>query len=213
MHKQYKLPELPYGFDALSPVISSEQLQLHHDKHHKVYVDKANELIKLLDDARKVGEKADIGSTAKKLSFNAGGHVLHSLMWQNLRAPQKDNMPEGDLAEDIERDFGSIERFMSEFFEAAVTTEGSGWATLSYCPHLSGLIIEQIGNHNQFLVPNRMAILALDMWEHAYYLDYKNDKQTYAKNCWQIINWEKVAKRNRALKGLYEAKAKKEKTD
>jgi len=213
MTKQYELPPLPFGYEALEPIISREQLRLHHDKHHKAYVDKANELVGLLDEARKTGDKADTGSIARKLSFNAGGHVLHSLMWQNLRPPRNDNAPAGDLAQDLESDFGSIERFMSEFLEAATTIEGSGWAVVAYCPHLSRLIIEQIGNHNQFLVPNRMVILSLDMWEHAYYLDYRNDKQTYAKNCRQIINWEKVAKRNTALKGLYEEKAKENKTD
>lgn len=195
----YKLPELPYAYDALEPVISKEIMTLHHDKHHKAYVDKANELLKSLEDARKSDAKVDVGAIAKKLSFNIDGHILHTLFWENLIAPSRYEEPKGELLETINLEFGSFDKFKKEFEEIATTIEGSGWAILVYDPEIKRLLISQVGNHNlaHILGP---VLLTLDMWEHAFYLDYKNDKKTYAANFWQVIDWREVAKRYEDLK-------------
>ena len=194
-NKFYSLPDLPYPADALSPVISKEQLLLHHSKHHKSYVENANGLLKRLDESRLDGESVEVGVVAKQLSFNVGGDTLHSLFWRNL-TPISKYYEAGDLLkEDLEKEYGSIDRFKSEFFKCATTIEGSGWAALSYCPNTERLLITQIGNHNLNIVPAQQILLVLDMWEHAYYLDYKNDKKAYAGNFWQIINWSEVENR------------------
>jgi Fe-Mn family superoxide dismutase len=193
--KVYLLPELPYPINSLEPVISKEQLSIHHDKHHKAYVEKANELLKVLDDQRIDGDNIDVGAVAKKLSFNIAGDILHTLFWHNLSSPANKKEIFGRLKNDLETEFGSIERFRSEFYECATTIEGSGWAVLTYCVITGRPLIMQVQNHNLNLIPSYPVILVLDMWEHAYYLDYKNDKKTYANNFWQIVDWDEVVKR------------------
>lgn len=192
--KFYTLPDLPYVYDALEPVISKEIMTLHHDKHHKAYVDKANELLTSLDEARKTGTKIDIGTIAKKLSFNIDGHILHSIFWKNLTPPAEKKEPSHDFLEAIEAEFGDLERFKIEFAETALTIEGSGWAVLVFNPMAKKLLIAQVGNHNlaHILGPT---ILALDMWEHSFYLDYKSDKKTYVDNFWKVVDWVAVSAR------------------
>ncbi|PIS07446.1 superoxide dismutase [Candidatus Berkelbacteria bacterium CG10_big_fil_rev_8_21_14_0_10_43_13] len=201
IEKNYTLPDLPYAYDALEPVISKEIMTLHHDKHHKGYVDKANELLQKLADARKSGGKVDIGSTAKKLSFNIDGHRLHTLFWTNLTPVSEKKEPSHELLSAIEAEFGDLEQFKPEFTEAATTIEGSGWATLAVDPETGRLIISQVGNHNlaHTLGP---ILLVSDMWEHAFYLDYKSDKKTYASKFWDIVNWQEVSVRFDAARKL-----------
>lgn len=198
--KFYQLPELPYPPDALEPIISHDQLLLHHDKHHQSYVDNANDLLKKIEESRTDGESVDVGVVAKKLSFNVGGHVLHSLFWQNLTPPDQFKEVQSSLQNDLESEYGSIERFRSEFFDCATTVEGSGWAVLSYDEETDRLIISQVGNHNLNISPLRKIVLVLDMWEHAYYLDYRNDKKKFANNFWQLVNWQEIQKRYEAIK-------------
>lgn len=190
----YSLPDLPYVYDALEPVISKEIMTLHHDKHHKAYVDKANELLTGLDEARKTGGKVDFGTIAKKLSFNVDGHILHSLFWTNLTSPTDKKEPSHDFVAAIEAEFGDFERFKAEFAETALTIEGSGWAVLNYCRQTKRLVISQVGNHN--LAHNLGPILlTLDMWEHSFYLDYKSDKKSFVENFWKVVNWAEVSER------------------
>jgi Fe-Mn family superoxide dismutase len=151
-----------------------------------------------LDDSRTDGESVDVGVIAKKLSFNVGGHVLHSLFWTNLTPPSSNKELNGRLKNDLETEFGSVERFRSEFFECATTIEGSGWSVLTCCPMTGRLLLLQIGNHNLNVIPGYSILLVLDMWEHAYYIDYKNDKKTFANNFWQIVDWDEVGKRYQA---------------
>ncbi|MFA7252921.1 MAG: superoxide dismutase [Patescibacteria group bacterium] len=195
MDKFYSLPELPYSYDALAPVMSAEQLMLHHDKHHKAYVDKANELLEKLDQAKEGDSELDFGVIAKKLSFNVGGHILHSLFWENLQSPSDNNRAEGDLEKAINENFGSVEKLQKQFFEVATTVEGSGWTALFYCKKTGRLLIGQIQNHNLNIYPDYKALLVLDMWEHAFYIDYKNDKKKFAENFWLSVNWEVVRDR------------------
>jgi superoxide dismutase, Fe-Mn family len=196
MVKLYELPELPYSYDALEPHISKEQLQIHHDKHHQAYVDAANGILKMMDEAREKGTDFDIKAKAKELSFNVSGHQLHRLFWNNMGpAAENGGEPNGKIAEYIDKTFGSFERFKKEFSQTAITTEGSGWAVLVMCKSTDRLFILQYEKHNVNLVPRWTPLLVLDVWEHAYYLDYKNVRPDFVGAFWNIINWDEVNKR------------------
>ncbi len=194
--KFYVLPELPFGYRDLEPHISEKQLRIHHDKHHQGYVNGANAILQKLDKARKEGADLDIKSTLKALSFNIGGHILHSLFWPNLAPAGKGGgKPGGALGDAIEEEFGSFERFKKEFSQAAVSVEGSGWAALSFCRQTNRPIIMQIEKHNTNVYPMFKILMVLDVWEHAYYLDYKNERAKFVDAFWSIVNWDKVNKR------------------
>jgi Fe-Mn family superoxide dismutase len=194
--KFYILPELPFGYRDLEPHISEKQLRIHHDKHHQGYVNGANAILQKLDKARKGGADLDIKSTLKALSFNIGGHILHSLFWPNLAPAGKGGgKPGGALGDAIEEEFGSFERFKKEFSQAAVSVEGSGWAALSFCRQTNRPIIMQIEKHNTNVYPMFKILMVLDVWEHAYYLDYKNERAKFVDAFWSIVNWDKVNKR------------------
>ena len=192
----YSLPNLPYGYKDLEPFISEAQLTLHHDKHHQAYVTGANTLLEKLDKARKENADLDMKATLKELSFNIGGHLLHSLFWANL-APQGKggDKPEGLLANAIDKEFGSLERFKKEFTQAAASTEGSGWAALSFCLQTNRPIIMQIEKHNVNVFPMFRILMVLDVWEHAYYLDYQNLRPKFIEAFWNIVNWKEVNNR------------------
>ena len=198
--KLYSLPDLPYAYNALEPQISEVQLRLHHDKHHAAYVNGANAILERLDKARQAGTDVDMKATLKELSFQAGGHLLHSLFWQNLApAAKAGKEPTGVLADVIKKEFGSFERFKKEFTTAAVSTEGSGWAALSWCGMTGRPIIMQIEKHNVNVYPMFRILMVLDVWEHAYYLDYKNERPKFVEAFWNIVNWEEVNKRLEAI--------------
>lgn len=193
---KYKLPELPYGSNELEPYMSAEVLTLHHDKHHASYVNAANALLDKIDAARKSGEIIDFKSVLKSLSFNAAGHILHEIFWRTLRpATDGENKPNGDLMKFIEKEFGSYERFKTEFSETAKSVEGSGWALLAYHKENENLNIIQVEKHNVNFYPEQKILLCLDVWEHAYYLDYKNDRAEFIENWWKLVNWQEVEKR------------------
>ena len=191
----YELPDLPYDYDALEPHISGEIMQLHHDKHHATYVAGANAALEKLEKARE--EEADaneIRTLSKNLAFNLGGHTNHSIFWKNL-SPNGGGEPTGELAEAINRDFGSFEKFKDHFSAAATGLQGSGWAVLGY-DHIAGrLIIEQLTDQQGNVSVDFTPLLMLDMWEHAFYLQYKNVKADYVKAVWNVFNWEDVAER------------------
>ena len=194
--KFYVLPELPFGYRDLEPHISEKQIRIHHEKHHQGYVNGANAILQKLDKARKGGADLDIKSTLKALSFNIGGHILHSLFWPNLAPAGKGGgKPGGALGDAIEEEFGSFERFKKEFSQAAVSVEGSGWAALSFCRQTNRPIIMQIEKHNTNVYPMFKILMVLDVWEHAYYLDYKNERAKFVDAFWSIVNWDKVNKR------------------
>ncbi len=195
MANEYILPALPYDYKALEPYISEEQLRIHHDKHHQAYVKNANALFEKMQQLRKDNSEMDVKAVARELSFNIGGHVLHSLFWENMQAPKKQGIAKGALADLLVNEFSSLERFKSEFTKAALTTEGSGWAVLSFCSKLKKPIIMQVEKHNIFVNPSFSILLVLDVWEHAYYLDYKNDKAKFVEAFWELVNWETVEKR------------------
>ncbi len=191
----YTLPALRYGYSELSPVLSEEQLSLHHQKHHQAYVTGANAILEKLDTARRDDSNLDQKATLKELSFHVGGHVLHSLFWENLCPQKSANPPAGRIRDLISADFGSLERFIAEFSAAATSVEGSGWAALALCKKTGRLLIMQIEKHNTNVYPGFSILLVLDLWEHAYYLDYKNDRAAFVKQFFSIIDWDVVASR------------------
>ncbi|MDK6567093.1 superoxide dismutase [Corynebacterium pyruviciproducens] len=196
----YTLPELDYAYDALEPYISAEIMELHHSKHHAGYVKGANVALKALEEERAGEANADkIRAYTKNLAFNLGGHTNHSIFWKNL-SPNGGGEPTGELAEAIKADFGSFEQFKAHFSAVATGLQGSGWAVLGY-DHLSGhLIIEQLTDQQGNISVNFTPLLMLDMWEHAFYLQYKNVKADYVKAVWNVFNWDDVAERYAAAK-------------
>ena len=196
----YTLPELDYAYDALEPHISAEIMELHHSKHHAGYVKGANAARKALEEERAGEANADkIRAYTKNLAFNLGGHTNHSIFWKNL-SPNGGGEPTGELAEAIKADFGSFEQFKAHFSAVATGLQGSGWAVLGY-DHISGhLIIEQLTDQQGNISVNFTPLLMLDMWEHAFYLQYKNVKADYVKAVWNVFNWDDVAERYAAAK-------------
>jgi Fe-Mn family superoxide dismutase len=192
--KLYSLPKLPYDYAALAPYISEQQLTLHHTKHHNAYVTGANTLLEKFDKARKEGMDVDMKAAAKELSFHVGGFRLHNLFWENMAPAGKGGggAPKGDLAKALDSEFGSFDRFKKEFTQASSSTEGSGWAVLTYCKGTGRPLIMQIEKHNVNVIPGFVILMVLDVWEHAYYLDYKNDRAKYIEGFWNIVNWDAV---------------------
>jgi len=196
MEKFYTLPQLPYGYKDLVPYISEEQLTIHHQKHHQAYVNGANAILEKIEKTRRDGTDLDMKSTLKELSFNIGGHILHSLFWENLAPAGKGGgEPKGMLAEVIKKEFGSFERFKKESSQAALSVEGSGWAVLAFCEKTNRPLIMQIEKHNTNVYPTFKILMVLDVFEHAYYLDYKNERAKFVEAFWNIVNWESVEKR------------------
>lgn len=202
--KFYALPKLSYGYKDLEPYISEQQLTIHHQKHHQAYVNGTNAILEKLDKARKENTELDIKSTLKELSFNIGGHLLHSLFWDNLapaglsaQAGKGGGEPKGVLADLIKNEFGSFERFKKEFSQTALSVEGSGWAALTFCEITKRLIPMQIEKHNANVYPNFKIRMVLDVFEHAYYLDYRNERAKFIEAFWNIVNWNEIAKRIR----------------
>ena len=192
--KQYSLPDLGYAIDALEPVYSAEMLELHHDKHHASYVDGANKTLSRLAEARSAGDYGALNQLQKDFAFHFSGHVLHSLFWKNMN-PEGGGDPDGTLAQQLRASFGDIDAAREQFTQAATSIQGSGWAALSFEPMTQSLIVEQIhdhqGNHGNGSVP----LLVLDMWEHAYYLQYRNEKKKWAARYWDVVYWPDVASR------------------
>lgn len=192
----YSLPDLPYAYDALEPNYSSEIVELHHDKHHATYVKGANDALEHLDEARSKGDFAALNQLQKNFAFNLSGHILHSILWKNM-SPQGGGTPEGELRAAIERFFGSFDAFRQQMSQAAVSVQGSGWATLAWEPVGQRLVVEQVHDHQGNIGNGTLPLLALDMWEHAYYLQYKNAKAKWVEAFWDLVNWHDVAERLR----------------
>jgi superoxide dismutase, Fe-Mn family len=190
----YVLPELPYDYSALEPHISGEIMELHHDKHHRNYVEGANRAIERLKEVRHERDFAQLAALERQLAFNVSGHALHSIFWQNL-APGADGRPTGDLAAAIDEDFGSFEALQEQLNEAARSIMGSGWAALVWEPLIGRLGTNQIHDHQSEVTQAGIPLLVLDAWEHAYYLQYRADKAKYFEAIWNLWNWEDVATR------------------
>lgn len=202
MATKYVLPELPYAYDALEPHISAQIMELHHSKHHQAYVDGANAALAALEKARAAGDHAAINLHEKNLAFHLGGHTNHSVFWKNM-APGAKAAPEGALDEAIEASFGSLDAFKKQFAAAALGLQGSGWAVLAYDTIGGGLVTFQLYDQQGNVPVGTVPLLMLDMWEHAFYLDYKNVKANYVSAWWNVVNWDDVEARYDRAKSTY----------
>jgi Fe-Mn family superoxide dismutase len=194
--KKYELPPLPYSYEALEPYISREIMTLHHTKHHQAYVTGANAALERLEKQRKGENPENVRGILRDLSFNLSGHKLHAVFWPNMAPSGKGGgTPGGRLADQINGDFGSFEAFKKQFSDAAKNVEAVGWAILTYDAESDTLLIYQVEKQNFMHPPDLPLILTLDVWEHAYYLQYKNDRASYVDNWWNVVNWDDVEKR------------------
>ena len=190
----YELPALPYAYNALEPHIDDQTMHLHHDIHHKGYVDGLNNAEAKLAAARESGDFALIKHWSRELAFHGSGHFMHLMFWENM-APNAGGPATGKIAEQINKDFGSFEAFKKQYSAAAVAVEGSGWALLVYDPNGKKLTILQSEKHQNLTQWGVTPLLVLDVWEHAYYLKYQNKRAAYVEAWWNVVNWADVNKR------------------
>ncbi|TQL48022.1 Fe-Mn family superoxide dismutase [Homoserinimonas aerilata] len=194
---EYTLPEFQYDYAALEPSISGAIMELHHGKHHQAYVTGANTALAQLAEARDKGELANVNKLQKDLAFNLGGHVNHSIFWTNL-SPNGGDKPTGELAAAIDDNFGSFDKFQAHFTAAALGVQGSGWAVLAWDSIGQNLIVQQFFDQQGNFAAGTIPLLMLDVWEHAYYLDYRNVRADYVKAFWNIVDWANVQQRFQA---------------
>jgi Fe-Mn family superoxide dismutase len=190
----YTLPELPYDYAALEPHISGRIMELHYDKHHAAYVAGANAALDALAQARESGDLAAVNLHEKNLAFNLGGHTNHTVFWHNL-SPDGGGEPEGELAAAIVDQFGSFAAFKAHFAAVATGIQGSGWAVLGWDSIGERLLVFQLFDQQANVPLGVTPLLMLDMWEHAFYLDYLNVKADYVAAFWNLANWSDVAGR------------------
>jgi Fe-Mn family superoxide dismutase len=197
---KYELPALSYDYAALEPNISARIMELHHSKHHAAYVAGANTALDQLAEAREKNDFTWVNKLQKDLAFHLGGHVNHSIFWNNL-SPDGGDKPTGELAAAIDDFFGSFDAFKAHYTAAAMGLQGSGWAFLAWDAVGKRLIIEQLYDQQGNIVAGTVPLLMLDMWEHAFYLDYVNVKADYVKAFWNIVNWADVQARFDSARG------------
>ena len=191
---RYELPDLDYDYGALAPHISGQINELHHTKHHATYVKGANDTLDKLAEARDKGDFGGIVGLETTLAFNLAGHANHVVWWKIL-SPEGGDKPTGELASAIDDAFGSFDKFQAQFNAVATTIQGNGWAALSWDPVGKTLITQQLRDHHNNLILPTVPILLVDVWEHAFYLDYKNVKADYVKALWNVYNWAEISKR------------------
>lgn len=197
MAAKFELPELSYGLGDLEPVISKEIMDLHYNKHHNTYIQNLNKLLEQYADAESRGDVERMIALQPGIRFNGGGFINHSIFWTNL-APKNQGggtPPEGALAEAIARDFGSLDQLIEKLSAKTIAIQGSGWGWLGYNRDGARLEIETCQNQDPLITKGLVPLLGIDVWEHAYYLQYKNVRPEYVKSIWEIINWSNVAER------------------
>jgi len=190
-----ELPALPYAYDALEPYYDEETVRLHHDKHHAGYV---NGLNAAEEQVKKMVQSGDFGgakAAAKAMAFHGSGHMLHSIFWTNMK-PGGGGEPTGELADAVQKHFGRFEAFKGLFLATTNAVEGSGWGVLAFCPMTHVLAVLQAEKHENLTVWGLVPILALDVWEHAYYLKYQNKRPEWTQAFMDhLVNWDDVGKR------------------
>jgi len=184
----YSLPDLPYDYGALEPSISGQIMELHHSKHHQAYVAGTNTALEQLAEARSSNALGTVNMLSKNLAFNLAGHVNHSVFWTNM-SPDGGDKPTGELASAIDEFFGSFDAFRAHFAAVALGIQGSGWTILAWESIGQKLVIEQLYDHQGNLAAGTVPLLLLDMWEHAFYLQYRNVKADYVNAWWNVVNW------------------------
>ncbi len=192
---QHKLPPLPYSYNALEPIISQTALTIHHDKHHKAYVDGLNKAEINLEQARKSNNLEFIKYWENELAFNGSGHILHSIFWTVMSAPGTGGSPGFNTLNHIIQYFGTFNAFEQQFKAAAEKVEGSGWGILVWQPVWKRLEILMAEKHQNLTQWSGIPILVCDTWEHAYYLDYQNNRRKYIDAWWGLVNWPEVERR------------------
>lgn len=197
---KHKLPPLPYEYSALEPYIDRKTMQIHHDIHHKSYVDGLNKAEIELQRVRKYNNYSMIKYWERELAFNGAGHYLHSIFWNNM-SPKKSEI-DGPIVDELKKSFGSITNFKRQFSEAASKVEGSGWAALVWSIPANRLEILQFEKHQNLSQQVTFPLLVLDVWEHAYYLKYQNKRKEYINAWWNIVNWENVNQRLKKIKNI-----------
>ena len=195
----YALPDLPYDYAALEPYISGEIMELHHGKHHNAYVTGINTAVEQLAEAREKETFGALSTLEKNLAFHLGGHVNHSVFWPNM-SPDGGDKPTGELAQVIDEYFGGFDRFRAHFEANALGVQGSGWSVLTWDTVAQRPFIVQHFDHQGNVPICMVPLLMLDMWEHTYYLQYRNDKATFVRQWWHIVNWDDVQRRFEAAR-------------
>jgi Fe-Mn family superoxide dismutase len=190
---EYRLPALPYDYDALEPLYEEKTLRIHHDKHHTAYVKGLNEALQKLAAARQTNDYSSVQSLSLQTAFNGSGHVLHTLFWHSM-SPEKPSMPAG-FVEALNDSFGSEQNARSQFAAATKAVEGSGWGILVYEPMSDKLLILQCEKHQNLTIWNTVPLLVCDVWEHAYYLQYQNNRAGWVDNFMKLANWPFAAAR------------------
>jgi superoxide dismutase, Fe-Mn family len=200
----HRLPPLPYRYNALEPVIAEEIMRLHHSRHHQSYVDGLNKAEREMKKARDTGDFALIKHWEREAAFHGSGHYLHTIFW-SIMSPEGGGKPGGKLAEAINSSFGSFDKFKRHFSEAAKNVEAVGWAILVWVPRAHRLEILTAEKHQNLTQWDNIPLLTLDVWEHAYYLQYKNERAKYVDNWWSVVNWREVERRfNKARTIMWE---------
>lgn len=195
----HTLPPLPYAYEALEPYISRKIMRLHHDKHHKSYVDGLNQAEKEMQRARRNNNYDLIKHWEREAAFNGAGHYLHTIFWE-IMSSKGGGKPKGELLKEIERSFGSFPKFKEHFSAAAKKVEGVGWTILVWAPRSHRLETLQAEKHQNLSQWDVIPLLPLDVWEHAYYLQYENDRGKYVDNWWNVVNWNAVEDRYKKAK-------------
>ncbi|MGF7049365.1 Fe-Mn family superoxide dismutase [Paenibacillus sp. DS2015] len=190
----HTLPPLPYAYNALEPYIDEATMKIHHDKHHQSYVDGLNKAEQKLAEARKNGNFDLIKHWARELAFHGAGHALHTVFWEIMN-PKGGGLPQGELAEQIKKDFGNFDKFKKQFSEAADKVEGGGWSILVWNPRSQHLEILQAEKHQNLTQWEAIPLLTLDVWEHAYYLKHQNQRNKYIEDWWNVVYWPAVENR------------------
>jgi Fe-Mn family superoxide dismutase len=190
----FELPPLPYAYNALEPYLGEQTLTLHHDKHHQGYVNGLNEAEEKAAAARQSGDYGSIRAISDAMAFNYSGHIFHSIYWECM-SPDGGGQPQGALAEQINKDFGGFDAFKAHFLAATNAVQGSGWGVLAWQPLGGKLVILQAEKHQNLTEWGAQPIMVLDVWEHAYYLDYQNRRPDFTAGFFDVVNWESIAQR------------------
>jgi superoxide dismutase, Fe-Mn family len=197
VQQQYHIPPLPYDFGALEPAISGEIMNLHYTKHHQGYVNNLNKALEQYEEANQKQDLVTMESLLSAIKFNGGGNINHSIFWTNLSPKNKEGgvPPNGALAQAINQDFGSLQNLIDQLSAKAIAIQGSGWGWLGYDKAQHRLALATCDNQDPLVIKGLIPLLGIDVWEHAYYLQYKNVRPDYVKAIWSVVNWKNVAER------------------
>lgn len=198
----YTLPDLPYDYADLEPVISREIMELHHKKHHQAYITNLNKALDQYTQAEKNQKVDEMIALQSAIKFNGGGYVNHCLFWENLAPKGHTGQPEGALMQAIEKGFGSFDQFKTEMTDKTAAVQGSGWGWLGLNPQKKSLHVATTQNQDPLSTCGLIPLLGIDVWEHAYYLQYKNVRPDYVKAIWEVINWNTVKQRFEQHQGI-----------